>query len=87
MQLATITSKRQLTIPVELFKRLGLKDNQKVLIREKDGILEIESAVAQVNRLAGSVKIPKRLRGIDPDVAIEKAIAIHINETYNKKKK
>jgi len=83
---ATITSKRQLTIPIAIFKKLGLKENQKVLIRENKGILEIESAMAAVERLAGSVKIPKRLQGVDLDQVIEEAIDIHIAEKYGKKK-
>lgn len=83
---ATITSKRQLTIPVELFKKLGLKENQKVLVRENKGVLEIESALAAVERLTGSVKMPKRFQGMDLDKIIEKAKDEYFFEKYSKKK-
>lgn len=72
MSMATITSKRQLTIPVKIFKKARLRVGDRVLVEEENGILRIESAVAAVERLAGSVKVPKRFRGVD----IDKAIAI-----------
>ena len=70
---ATITSKRQLTIPIALFKKLGFKENQQVTVRENKGIMEIESTLEQVKRLAGSVKVPKRFSNMDLDEIIEKA--------------
>lgn len=70
--MATITSKRQLTIPVKVFKKARLHVGDRVLVEEENGILRIESTVAAVKRLAGSVKVPKRLRGVD----IDKALAI-----------
>lgn len=74
MQLsATITSKRQLTIPVELFKRLNLKMGQKVAISEEAGILKIEPMEILLDRLAGSVKIPKRFEGLSLDEMVDRA--------------
>jgi len=70
---ATITSKRQLTIPVNIYKQLGFDKNQKVFVRERNGKLEIESVASVLDRLAGSVKVPKHLRGKPLDEIIEKA--------------
>jgi len=67
---ATITSKRQLTIPAKLFKKAGLSHGDKVLMEEKDGKIILRSALSLVEELAGSVKIPKHLRGVDADEAI-----------------
>ncbi|OGM63914.1 hypothetical protein A2893_00165 [Candidatus Woesebacteria bacterium RIFCSPLOWO2_01_FULL_39_25] len=81
--IATITSKRQLTIPSELFKNTKLAEGDKVLIEEKNGELRIKKAVDLVEELAGSVEIPKHLRGID----IDKAIRIAKKNYFGKKSK
>lgn len=67
---ATITSKRQLTIPAGIFKKAGLREKQKVIVREERGILRIEPAVRAVERLAASVPVPKRFRGMQPEEII-----------------
>ena len=70
MQLATITSKRQLTIPSRLFKKANLSIGERVIIEEKEGELRIKKALDLVEELAGSVSVPVRLRGVDIDEAI-----------------
>lgn len=67
---ATITSKRQFTIPVNLFKKVGLSIGDKVLVEEKNGNLQIKSALNLVKELAGSVSIPEDKKKIDLDEAI-----------------
>lgn len=37
MELAKVTSKGQITIPVEIRKKLGIKSGDKILFIEKDG--------------------------------------------------
>lgn len=69
-QLATITSKRQLTIPSKIFKKAGLSIGDKVMVEEDGGELRIKKALDLVEELAGSVKVPKHLRSIDTDQAI-----------------
>lgn len=82
MQLsATITSKRQLTIPVELFKRLNFKVGQKVAISEEAGALKIEPMEALLDRLAGSVKIPKRFAGLNLEEIVDRAKAEYFKES------
>lgn len=70
---ATITSKRQFTIPATLFKKTKLRKGQKVLVRERNGLLEIESMRKLVEKLAGSVPIAPEYRGLGVDEMIEKA--------------
>ena len=59
-KISTITSKRQLTIPSQIFQAVGLKEGQKVLIEDKDGAVIVKPASDVVDRLAGSVKVPAR---------------------------
>lgn len=69
-QLATITSKRQLTIPSKIFKKAGFKKGDMVIVKEEEGELRIKRAVDLVEELAGSVKVPEHLSGVDTDKAI-----------------
>jgi AbrB family looped-hinge helix DNA binding protein len=84
---ATITSKRQLTIPVKLFKSLGLKEGEKVILSENGGGFEARSALALVERLSGSLKVSKKLAKVDVDEAIEIAKARYFNQKYGKRSK
>lgn len=63
-QIATITSKRQLTIPAEIFRRLNLDGVRKVAIKEEDGVIKIEPIFKLINELAGSVKVPRRFKNL-----------------------
>ncbi|OGD83058.1 hypothetical protein A3A54_00280 [Candidatus Curtissbacteria bacterium RIFCSPLOWO2_01_FULL_39_62] len=80
-QIATITSKRQLTIPVALFKKARLKEYQKVLVEEEGGIIKIQPTINKVLRLSGSVKIPKRLK----DKTLKQVIEISKGEYFSQK--
>ncbi len=70
---ATITSKRQLTIPKAILSRLGLKSNSKVVLEEVEKGLLLKPTVALIDDLAGSVEVSKKLQGISADEAITKA--------------
>ena len=59
-QVATITSKKQLTIPVAIFNRIGLRIGQKVLISEDNGRLLVTPAEKLVEELAGILAMPKK---------------------------
>ncbi len=72
-QVATITSKRQLTIPASIFKKVKLNQKQKVLIVEKDGKIIITPFLDQIEKLAGSLQIPKKWKGKSIDEIIEKS--------------
>lgn len=81
---AKITSKRQLTIPVVLFKRARLQENQRVLIRELNGELRIISSLSLIDSLAGSVSTPRRFVGLSPDEIIFKAKKEYFSQSAKK---
>jgi len=45
MELAKITTRGQITIPVEIRRKLGVKDGDKVVFFEQDGRIIIENSV------------------------------------------
>jgi len=79
---ATITSKRQITLPASLFSDLGLRKGQKLTITKRGDELVMTSALAAMYRLMGSVKRPEKFKGMDIDEMIEKAKM----EYFSKKK-
>ena len=80
-QMATITSKKQLTLPAELFRQVGFRVGEKVIVSEENGSLKITSAEKLVEELAGSIPMPKEWEGKDVDQIIEEA-----RDEYFKKK-
>jgi len=70
-QVATITSKKQLTIPVAIFNKIGLRIGQKVLISEDNGRLLITPAEKLVEELAGILTMPKKWKGKTLNQVIE----------------
>lgn len=72
---ATLTGKQQLTVPIELFRQLDWEIGQKVVISENSGSLSITAAKDLVNRLAGSIPLPKRFKGLSAEKIIDKSIA------------
>ena len=70
-QVATITSKKQLTIPVAIFNKIGLKIGQKVLVSEDNGHLLITPAEKLVEELAGILTMPKKWKDKTIDQIIE----------------
>lgn len=71
---ATITSKRQFTIPIELFKKANLKTNQKVLVTmDKSGGFKVESLRNLVKELSGSVPLAEEYKGLSLNKMVEKA--------------
>jgi len=70
-QLATITSKRQLTIPSTIFQDLGLKEGERVMVSKEKGKITIQPAKNLVEELAGSVAVPKKFKGLTIDKIIE----------------
>ena len=61
-QLATITSKRQLTIPVAIFGELDLKEGERVLVSQEKRKITIQPVKDLVEELAGSVAVPKKFK-------------------------
>ena len=52
MELAKVTSKGQVTIPIEIRKKLGIKNGDKVLFIEESGIIYIMNSSMAVLREA-----------------------------------
>lgn len=84
-QIATITSKKQLTLPTLLFEKAGFKIGQKVVVSEKDGRLILTPAEKLVEELAGSIPIPKKWQGKNIDQVIEEAKDEYFKEKYGGK--
>jgi len=70
---ATITSKRQLTIPVKMYEKLNLTKGERVIVEDMEDGLMIRKAKEVIKKLSGSVNIPKNLQKIDIDQAITQA--------------
>lgn len=64
IQLATLTQKGQVTIPVELRNFLGVKPYQKIAFSKGTDYLKVKSAGPSIFDLAGKYKIPKGAPGI-----------------------
>lgn len=80
--LATITSKRQFTIPAAIFKELNFQEGEKVIVSEEDGSMKITSALALLDKLGGCVKVPKKYRGVPIDKMIEMAKREYFKKKY-----
>lgn len=83
-ELATVTSKRQLTIPIKIFKAAKMLDKQKVLISQEGASLVITPTVDMVESLAGSLKIPPRWKGKGIDTIVEEAKHDYFTKNPNK---
>lgn len=68
MASSTMTSKGQVTIPVEIRKQLGLSPGDRVTFRKSEDGIVIEPATSVVRRFAGSLN---RFAGNNPDATIE----------------
>lgn len=82
--IATITSRGQLTIPVELFRLGRFTKGEKVRLELEDDHLKVVSGLELVRRLAGSVKVPKRLKGKTDKEIINEARMAHYAQKYAK---
>ena len=72
-QSATVTGKRQLTIPIEIYNYLRLKQGEKVVITAEKDHFTVQSYQSLLDSLAGSLKTPKKYQKLSPDQAIAKA--------------
>lgn len=72
-QTATITDKRQFTIPVETYRKLGFREGGKVIVTYKGNKMIVESAEKIIARLARSVQRPKRFRSLKLETVIRLA--------------
>ena len=80
MNVTTITSKRQLTIPISVFEKTNLSIGDKVIVEQMDGGLVIKKALNLVNELGGSVSVPDRFKGANISKALKAAKKRHFGE-------
>lgn len=73
-QIATITDQRQLTLPVALFYNNMFAAGEKVVVETLADGIKITPAVKLVRKLAGSVPIPDRFKGLEVSQIRDKAI-------------
>lgn len=73
-QMATITDQRQLTIPISFFYEEMFRAGEKVVIEPLSDGIKITPAISMVRKLAGSVTIPDRFKGLTISQLKEKAI-------------
>lgn len=74
--IATITSKRQFTIPSDLFKMVNYQPQQKLLIQiinADEGFISVKPMRQLVEDLAGSVPIAQEYKNLSLDKMVEKA--------------
>lgn len=79
---ATISTKRQFTIPVKLFKAAKLQEGQKVVVSYQKGELTVRPAGDIIKKLYGSVRIPKRFQSLTTDEMIKKAKQEHFKKRH-----
>lgn len=78
--IATITSRGQVTIPSDVFRKTLLRKGEKVILSVDGEQIRMQSAAELIKELAGSVKVPARLRGRDVDEIIEEAKRNHFQK-------
>lgn len=72
-QSATITSKMQFTIPINIARKVGIKSGEKVNVSEKNGKIIIVPVKTLLEELAGSLSLPKEWKGKDIDYIIKES--------------
>lgn len=61
-QMATITGKRQLTIPSRIYHDLNLQVGQKLVISSSGNSIIIKPALSLIENLAGSLSLPPKYK-------------------------
>ena len=73
---ATITSKRQFTIPSDLYRMVNYKPQQRLLIQivnADEGLISVKPMSQLVEDLAGSVPVAKEYKNLSLEKMVEKA--------------
>ena len=73
MYTATVTSKRQITLPIKLFADFAIAPGDKLMISRQGSALLVHRQVDLIDRLAGSVKLPRKYKGLKLSEVINKA--------------
>lgn len=79
-----ITSKRQITIPATIYRELNLKIGQNLIVERKKETILLVPAEKLVERLAGSVRVSEKLRGMNKEWIVRDAKKKHFAKKYAK---
>lgn len=82
--LASITSKRQLTLPASVYDYLQLKPGSKLMVSVENNVLRLESTERVLLSLRGSVSLPVGHRVVPQESEIETAKELYFKEKYSK---
>ncbi len=66
----TVTSKRQITIPVDIFNALNLSYGDKLIVEKTNNRLVLQREQDALDDLVGSLQVSDELKKIDLDEAI-----------------
>ncbi|PIP86117.1 hypothetical protein COW83_00610 [Candidatus Collierbacteria bacterium CG22_combo_CG10-13_8_21_14_all_43_12] len=69
----TVTSKNQITIPVDFARKLNIKKGNKLIISESNGVISMQKHSELLDKYQGFLKVPQHLRGKNLDEAILEA--------------
>lgn len=73
LQTVSISSKRQITIPVRIFNLLNLSKGDRLIVEIEQDKLVLRKSKQLLNELSGSVKIPTRYKNKPIDFIIKEA--------------
>lgn len=73
LQIVTITSKRQITIPAKIFNRLQLKEGDKLIAEVDSNKITLQKAQQLLDELVGSLRIPRRYKNKSLNFIIKEA--------------
>ena len=76
-QNATITSKMQFTIPINIARKIGVKSGERVNVSEENGRIIIAPVKNLLAELAGSLSLPDRWKGKNIDSIIRESKQRH----------
>lgn len=83
--MSKITSKRQLTIPVYIYKKANLSVGQKLVFSvQNDGTILVKSLINTINKLSRSINVSGELIGKDIDQTIKKAKYLHHKSKFSR---
>ena len=73
LQKVRITSKRQITIPAEIYRNLSLNEGDDLLVAVQDNKIILQKGHELLQELAGSVQVPEKYHNKDLDFIIKDA--------------
>jgi AbrB family looped-hinge helix DNA binding protein len=86
MELAKVTSKGQVTIPIAIRKRLGIKDGDKLLFIEKpDGVVMVNPTMMALEKIGRAFEGEAERLGLENDEDVVAMIKEIRRENWEKK--